>query len=399
MTLLMLYLILKCFFPIFVYSQRFNIYLMKYVSQANKKRNFFIFLFSGILIVGVSACNTKKEETKPLLESISESVYASGIIKSRNQYQVYPKASGTIAAVFVKEGDLVKKGTPILRISNETASLQAENARLGAEYADINKNRDRLNELLTSVSIAKNRNQNDSILFSRQQNLWNSGVGSKVELEQRELAYSASHLNLEAALLRYQDLEKQLNLNSQQSNRTSEISRTLEKDYTVISAVDGKVYALLKEKGEFASTQSVIAIIGDANDFYPELQIDEYDINRIQVGQKVFLNMDSYKGNVYEALVTKIDPIMDERSRSFKLEAQFINRPEMLYPNLTVEANILIHTKDKALTIPRSYLVDDTYVLNKDQEKIKIKTGLLDYNKVEVLEGLTVDDIIVKQVK
>ena len=87
---------------------------------------------------------------------------------------------------------------------------------------------------------------------------------------------------------------------------------------------------------------------------------------------------------------------MNERSRSFTVDAEFITPPKVLYPFLTVEANILIQTKDKALTIPRSYLVDESFVITEDKQKKEIVTGLKDYKKVEVLSGLQEGQTILK---
>lgn len=58
-----------------------------------------------------SACSDKKGKTKPIKESITESVYVSGIVKSKNQYKIYSLTNGLIDKVLVTEGDLVKKGT------------------------------------------------------------------------------------------------------------------------------------------------------------------------------------------------------------------------------------------------------------------------------------------------
>ncbi len=80
--------------------------------------------------------------------------------------------------------------------------------------------------------------------------------------------------------------------------------------------------------------------------------------------------MDSYKGQVFEAIIDKIYPIMEERSRTFKIEAHFVNPPQKLYPNLTAEANIIIQTKKNTMTIPKTYLIQDKYVLvNKDEKR------------------------------
>jgi hypothetical protein len=87
---------------------------------------------------------------------------------------------------------------------------------------------------------------------------------------------------------------------------------------------------------------------------------------------------------------------MNERSKSFTIEATFVKQPEALYPNLTCEANILIQEKEKALTIPRNYLLNGDSVILSNKEKKKVTTGLKDYQKVEIISGLSVNDIIYK---
>ena len=126
------------------------------------------------------------------------------------------------------------------------------------------------------------------------------------------------------------------------------------------------------------------------------MQIDEYDVAKVKPGQKVLLVMDSYKGEVFEAIVSKVNPIMNERSKSFTIEAQFVKQPALLYPNLTAEANIVIETKQDALTIPRSYLLNDSQVLVGKDKKQQVVTGLKDYQKVEILKGIKATDFIYK---
>ena len=110
----------------------------------------------------------------------------------------------------------------------------------------------------------------------------------------------------------------------------------------------------------------------------------------------MLIGLDSYKGQAFEALVTKINPIVNERNRSITIEARFTKAPPKLYPNLSVEANILIRAKDSTITIPRSYLVDETYVLLQNGEKRKVEVGLKDYQLAEIVHGLSRDDIIKK---
>jgi multidrug efflux pump subunit AcrA (membrane-fusion protein) len=102
--------------------------------------------------------------------------------------------------------------------------------------------------------------------------------------------------------------------------------------------------------------------------------------------------MDSYKNQVFEAEVVKIFPLMNDRSKTFTAQAIFKNTPKVLYPNLTVEANIVIQTKNNVLTLPLSLINDSNYVTLKSGQKVQIKTGVKDYQKVEILEGIGMED-------
>jgi len=350
----------------------------------------------SIVFLLLASCKGRQEKIKPVEEKITESVYASGIVKSKNQYEVFAAANGLVAEVLVTEGDIVKKGDPIIRLTNTTAQLNAENAGIAADYSSEAANAGKLNELKINIDLAKIKMDNDASLLERQRNLWSQQIGTRNEVDQRELAYKSSASAWEAAKLRYTELQKQISFQAKQSRKSLEISRIAAGDYLVKSENDGKVYSILKEEGEMVNTQSPVALVGDGDSFMLELQVDEYDIARIRVGQKIVLSMDSYKGQVFEAVVEKINPLMSERSKSFTIEAGFVKQPPALFPNLTCEANIVIQEKEKALTIPRAYLLDDDYVLLENKEKRKVTTGLKDYQKVEILSGLAVNDIILK---
>jgi multidrug efflux pump subunit AcrA (membrane-fusion protein) len=355
----------------------------------------FIVHLAFLLLLMVS-CNKKQEQTKPIEEKITASVYASGMIKTLNQYQVFSTVNGLVAEKFITEGDIVKKGSPLLRISNSTVHLNEDNAKISADYALMQSNLEKLNELQTNIDLAQAKMDNDALLLQRQKNLWKEQIGTQNEVEQRELALKSSSGTYEAAKLKYKQLQKQINFQEKQSQKTLQISRNIVGDYIVKSEVDGKVYNILKEKGEMVNAQTAIALIGNANTFLLELQVDEYDIAKVKIGQKILITMDSYKGKVFDAIVTKINPLMNERSKSFTIEATFVKQPEALYPNLTCEANILIQEKEKALTIPRNYLLNGDSVILSNKVKKKVTTGLKDYQKVEIISGLSVNDIIYK---
>ncbi|MDX2189661.1 MAG: efflux RND transporter periplasmic adaptor subunit [Bacteroidota bacterium] len=353
-------------------------------------------IFYLILLNILFGCKSKIEKIKPQLASITESVYASGLIKSKNQYNAYVTVNGTIEHIFVSEGDTVKKGTPILYISNIAQKLSKENASLAAQFADINNNKEKLNDAKAAIAISKEKLLNDSALYFRQKDLWSQQVGTKIELEAKELLYKNSKAAYESAVIKYNELKRQIDFSSAQAKKNFLISSKLESDYTLRSQVDGIVYSLSKEVGEIVSAQTPLAVIGDAKRFKLEMQVDEYDILKIKKGLPVLVTMDSYKGKVFEAQVTKIFPIMNERSKTFLVEAEFINAPAVLYPNISFEANIVLQSKSNALLIPRNYLYNDSIVTKSNGENINVKTGLKDYQKIEIISGLSAEDELIK---
>lgn len=353
-----------------------------------------------LTLLSLTGCRGNSEGTKVRIGSITESVYASGIVKAQKQYNVFATVSGILKKVYVTEGDQVKKGDALFIIENQTPVLNTENARLALELAAQNAraNSNRLRELELAVRLSKEKLQNDSILYSRQKNLWEKNIGSKVELEQRELAYQSSRSNYLSAVSRYRQLKTQLETEYRQAQNNLKISKEAESNYTIRSETDGVVYDILREQGELVNTQAPLAILGRSADFILELQVDEYDIVKTRVGQKVLVTMDSYKGKLFHAEITRIFPIMNERSRTFTVEAVFTDPPAELYPNLTLEANIIIQTKKSALIIPREYLFDDQYVFTDPDKKVKtkVKTGLMDYRYAEIQSGLDTGQVVYK---
>jgi multidrug efflux pump subunit AcrA (membrane-fusion protein) len=352
-----------------------------------------------IIVVLLTSCKSKEEKIKPTFSSISESVYASGKIKSKNQYQAFSTVSGIIDSIFVTEGDTLKIGTPLLIISNETQKLIKENALLNANFSDINSNQGKLKDAIQVIELSKNKYKNDSLLLIRQQTLWNQHIGAKIDLEQRELAFQNSKTNYYSSILKYNDLKRQIEFSAAQSKKNYLISSKQENDYTVKSQIDGVIYSLNKSKGDFINPQTPLAIIGDASHFILEMQVDEFDILKIKIGQPVLVTLDSYKDEVFNAKVTKIDPLMNERSKTFLIEAEFEIAPKVLYPNISFEANIVIQTKEKVLLIPREYLLPNNKLINRNGDTIVVKTGLKDYQKIEIISGITESDELIKPIK
>lgn len=335
---------------------------------------------------------------QPTVGSITESVYASGIIKSENQYTVYATVSGVLQKIKVTPGQTIAKGQTLFQIESDKASLTTENARLAYQLSNENSRyiQDKIAEMETKVQMAKDKLVVDQSVYNRNKNIKQYKVISEVEYERVELTYKNSKSNYETAVKQLSQLKLQLKNDQSRNSNNLKISEKSQSDFEVKSAFSGELFDVLVKEGTLITSQMPLAVIGEKNKYLLELDVDENDMVKVILGQKIVVTLDSYKGKVFEAKVDKIYPIMDERSRTFKIEAHFDNPPAKLYPNLTAEANIIIKTKKNALTIPKSYLIDGKFVLVNEDEKRQVKIGLNDYQNVEILEGLTAGETIYK---
>ena len=341
-------------------------------------------------IVLLAACGADHETTTLTKGPITESVYASGVVKARGQYTVFPTVNGTVTALLVAEGDTVEAGQVILSIDDRTSRYGAESSAAQVRLLEQNAREDGpvLGQLRESIVQARDKYGVDSLTFARQAALWAQGIGSQNERDQRELAFTTSRATYVRAKKAYDETRNRLRTELDVARNNAAISSAGNDDRTPRSLIDGIVYDLMIEPGELATTQRGVAVIGSATDLYLELEVDEYDIQKVKPGQRIFATFDSYADSVFPAEVTRIIPLMDERSRTLRVEARFTEKPPLLFPNLTVEANIVLRTKDDALTIPAYYIVDGNFVLIDTDKKQRVTIGARDLEKVEVLDGI-----------
>lgn len=361
----------------------------------NSIRYSFIIL---VLFLNFSCSRNGQDSIQPKKGTITESVYASGVVKAEGQYTVFPQVSGVLKSIEAEVGQSIYKGQPLFKIENEKASLATDNARLAYQLSQENSRyiQDKIAEMKTRVEAAKDKLALDASIYERNKNIKKYNVISEVDYERVELAYRNSKSNYEAAVKQLEQLKVQLKNEQSRNNINLKINQKSEDDYTVKSAFEGKLFDVVVKPGTLVSPQTVLAIIGKEGSYFLELEVDENDMIKVELGQKMVVTLDSYKNQAFEAVVDKIYPIMNERSRTFKIEAHFVKNPPKLYPNLTVEANIIIQTKKNVLTIPKSFLLDSQYVILENNDKRKVKIGLNDSNNVEILDGLSEGETIKK---
>lgn len=354
------------------------------------------YTITGSFLVYFSACQDTKEYIQPQYKDIIISVYGSGKTLSHLQYDVYPSIQGLIKDIYIKEGDTLYKNDLIALIDNDEAKLTTENAQLVANYNIVANQKQKLSELINQAEISRTKLLNDSIMYARQSALWQKGIGSKSDLDNKALMYYTSQKNYENTLINIKEFRRQIAFNDQQSKTSLSLSKTKKKNFEIRNTLDKAiVYALHNRIGEMAILSMPIATIGAADSFYVEITFDEYDLSKVKIGQKVWLRFDSYKDTVFEAKIAKINPYINEKSKSFIAEAQFIGIPSVLVPNMSFEANVEVEHKAGALTIPSLYIDANRMVTLGDGTKKAVGIGLSNYLLTEITQGLDTSETII----
>ena len=342
-----------------------------------------------VLSLFILSCNEDKKYITPEVKDITESVYSSITLQPDSLYEAHAAATGLVQKILVEEGDEVSLGQVLIKIKGEKVKYGEKNAELNLQLARENLEGKSaiLKDLRDQIEVADLKFRNDSLNYARQQRIHSKGVGSEVDLESRKLAYQSSRNNLEVLKQQLDRSQTELQTALKQAELNYKTNVSTVQDYLITSEINGKVYDILVNEGELVSGQFPVALIGDSEKYIIEMLVDEVDIVKVKKGQKVIISLDAYKGQVYQAEVTRILPNMNQRTQTFKVEGQFLEPPEVLYPGLSGEANIVINEKKNALTIPIEYLKGGSSVSTKDGMK-EVETGLKSMTHAEIISGI-----------
>lgn len=351
----------------------------------------------SLVIILLASCGNQEDKIYPTKMKITESVYSSVTVQPDSLYQVYAAVGGILEKNLVEEGEKVSKDQPIAQIVNNAPRLNTQNALLSLELARENYSGKNavLSGLKDEITAARLKVKNDSANYFRQKSLWDQNIGSKVEFENRKLAYELSASNLQVLLGNYERMKNELKTKLNQAENNYKTSLIATKDFTVTSKIDGTVYDLYKNQGEIVSIMEPIAAIGSSDKFIIEMLVDEVDIVKLRVGQKAVVTLDAYNNQVFEARINKIYPRKDERTQTFRVEAVFSKPPEVLYPGLAGEGNIVVEEKEDILTIPKSYLIEGNKVRT-EEGIVEVEIGIQNLDRLEVLSGLDEDTHILR---
>jgi len=270
-----------------------------------------------------------------------EAVYATGTVEAEVWARIPPVISGRIAEVLAHEGERVRAGQPLARLDDRQA--HAKVAELEAKAAYLREAAER-----------------SAILVAR-------GVRSRDAYDKDRSDYDQVAASIRAA-------------------------RQQRSDLLVTSPIDGVVLRRDGEPGELAETSDALFWVGALRPLRLTAEVDEEDIPRVRVGQKVLIKADAFPDTVLEAKVDRITPKGDPVNKTFRVRALLPDDSPLLI-GMTTEINIIVAEHPDAWLCPASALVDGGVLAVENGVVVAhpLRLGIRGRTLVEVLDGIAPD--------
>lgn len=271
-------------------------------------------------------------------------------VTSNNNIYVTPKAQGAVVtSVLVEPGDKVTQGQTLATLDSDILQKSIKEVKTQLELADI--------------------------VYEKQKKLFDQKIGTEIQFLQAKN-------NKESLETRLATLYEQLNL------------------YKIVAPISGIVEQVDIRKGEMASAMQGIRMYNNG-DTKIEVNVSETYASKISKGSNVLIQIADNK--VISKKVAVVGQVIDPNNRSFTVEIPI--EPSLVKPNMLVKVKINDYQSTNNIIVPINLIQKDlegSYVLVAKKEgnllkaeKKKVKTGIFYGGSIEVLEGITPEDLLI----
>lgn len=299
------------------------------------------------------------EVARVVAQRLLDDAQAVGTLRSRQSVILRPEVSGRVVKIAFEEGARVRKGQLLVQLDDtlQKAELIQAQAQLSIARANLRRNEELVAER-----------------FVAQRVLDESAANLQVAIAQVALA--------EARLARMK----------------------------LQAPFDGLVGLSNIALGDYVKDGADLVNIEDTSALTVDFQLTERYQSRINAGQAVQVRLDARPGELYEARVLAVDPLIDAAGRSLAVRAVMPPSPQgELRPGMFARVTVVLSVNDAALMIPEEAVVPQggrQWVVKLEREgqgdaarlvsrRVPVVLGARRGAQVEVLEGLGVGDRIV----
>ncbi len=371
--------------------------------------------------------------TTPYRTSIIAKSVATGTVKPRIEIVISSQVPGIVDEVFVKGGDVVKKGDPIARLQLVPSPTALNNAKANVELARLRlfearrrlKQQEGISSQRYDVQQAEAELNRAQIQEEKYAALFKDGVVPELEYLQFKTALDVARTNAENARIgsnnSVREIASQVDVLAQELEAAVNNVQLLQKGVAsksgqvaniVVSTVEGMILDVNVEVGDAVIERSsfnvgtIIATVANMKDLVFEGFIDESDVGQLKKGMKLELTVGAIEKVTFNAVLDYISPKGIEEAGSIKFEilADVLQREDVfLRAGYSASADIILDKHPDVLSIlERDLLFEDdgrVYVEaltegGADFEKQYIEVGLSDGINIEVTKGLTEESLI-----
>ena len=394
-------------------KKRFN--LQKILMIAGGIAIIALIVFVLVSTTGASKLNVEKERLS--INEVTQGVFqenipVNGVVLPKNTIYLDALEGGRVEEKFVEDGAMMKKGEPIMRLSNTDLELSLVNQETSVY------------NLLTQMQISQNQarqntinrlNQNTDVenslieakrVYDLNKRLYEKGVIAKQVFIQSEndYNYQKERMELSKQILAQDSLAVQIENNQAQSSyaRTQnalELMRRKVADLVVRAPVDGQLTSLDAEIGQSINKGARLGQIDVLDGFKVRVDIDEHYISRIYAGQRGTFDMDS---KTYELEIKKV--YSQVNNGRFQVDMTFVNAtPEEIRRGQSLQIRLALSQEKEALLVSKGGFFQETggnwiFKVSQDGDrayKVSIKLGSQNTKYYEVLEGLQPGDRVI----
>ncbi len=334
----------------------------------SKKKKILIGSGVGLLIVVLVAVNLMKKKDdaveitteKVKRGDVVKTVTASGKIQPVTDVKISSNVSARIMRLYVKEGDRVHKGQPLVALDRTLYEAAANQAK--AEVLRVKA------QVMSATANYQKAKQD----YDRIKGLHEKQLASDSELETAFTAMSASKSTLDAAESSVQAAQAQLEQSLDNLSKTE-----------IYSPIDGTVSKLNKENGEIALgsqfSQDIIMIIANLSSMEARVNVDENDVVDISLNDSAKIEVDALADRVLRGTVTEIANSANvtaagtqEEKTEFEVKIALDESLGELRPGMSTASDITTDVKTNVLSVPIQC------VTVREPEKLKKKVKVED---------------------
>ena len=366
-----------------------------------------------LAVVGLSLARrgrphgTEVQTTTVEKRDLTALVLANGKIQPRNKVDISANIPGQILNLAVREGDRVAKGDFLLQI--DKAQYQASAASSAAN----------MEALLHDRAAARATLEQARYDFAKAEKSWDEKLIPETEFRRARSGLEAAEASMSAAEQRVEQARAGL------AGARDSLSKT-----TIRAPLDGVITALPVHEGEVAvigtmnNPGTVLMTISDLGSIDADLAVDETDLPRLKVGQKVTLGIDAYPDAKFEGVVREIGsspirPGSEAATRTgtttaeaidFEVKVTLLAPPEGVRPGFSATAEIETGHASQVPAVPLQALVtrdkdekdkaagveEGVWMVADGKAKFApIKTGIAGQVEIEVVDGLAAGDTVI----